>query len=102
MECSPELEELLEVVFNLSGREIDVLIALCGENLTVEDIAENIGRDRSTVQRYLSGLRKAGLVSVSREGRKHVYSVEKSVLKQQTLDRLDSWVAEKKESVKQM
>lgn len=102
MECSPELEELLEVVFNLSGREIDVLIALCGENLTVEDIAENIGRDRSTVQRYLSGLRKAGLVSVSREGRKHVYSVEKSVLKQQTLDRLDSWVAEKTESVKQM
>ncbi len=101
MECSPELEELLKVVFDLNGREIDVLMVLCDGEKTVSDICEHIDLDRSTVQRYLSSLKKTGLVKTSKDGRKHVYSVDRSELRVQLKDNLDSWYEEKKDSIQQ-
>lgn len=102
MECSPELEELLKVVFDLNGREIDVLMVLCDGEKTVSDICEHIDLDRSTVQRYLSSLKKTGLVKTSKDGRKHVYSVDRSELRVQLKDNLDSWYEEKKDSIQQI
>lgn len=102
MECSPELEEILKVVFNLNSREIDILMVLCDEDLQVEEIADHIGLERSTVQRYLSSLKKTGLVNISKEGRRHVYHVDKQELKSQANDRLEQWYSEKKDAVKQL
>lgn len=102
MECPPELEELLEVVFSLGTGEISVLMALCDNDLTVEEVSEHLDRDRSTVQRYLSGLMKAGLVQRSKDGRKHVYSVDKDTLRNELLESLDSWAEDKRESIKQI
>lgn len=102
MECSPELEELLEVVFNLSSREIDVLMALCGSDLSVEEISEELDRDRSTVQRYLSGLKKSGLVKVSKDGRKHIYSVDRDSLREEALKQLEIWSENKRDAIEQI
>lgn len=102
MECPPGLEELLKTVFNLSGREIDVLMALCDEELSVQEIAEEIGRDRSTVQRYLDGLRKTGLIERSRNGRKHLYRVDRSELREQVQHELDAWVQAKEQALDEL
>ncbi len=102
MECSPELEELLRVVFDLNGREIDVLMVLCDGEKTVSDICDHIELERSTVQRYLSSLKKTGLVKTSRDGRKHVYSVNRGELRDQLDESLDSWYEEKKDSIQQI
>lgn len=102
MECSPELEELLKVVFDLNGREIDVLMVLCDGEKTVSDIGDHVDLERSTVQRYLSSLKKTGLVKTSRDGRKHVYSVDRSELSNQLEQSLESWYEEKKDSIQQI
>ncbi len=102
MECSPELEELLKVVFNLSGREIDVLMVLCDGEKTVSEICGHVELERSTVQRYLSSLKNTGLVKTSKDGRKHVYSVDRSELREQLEEQLDSWYEEKKDSIQQI
>ncbi|MFQ3308569.1 MAG: putative transcriptional regulator [Candidatus Nanohaloarchaea archaeon] len=102
MECSPELEEVLKVVFNLNSREIDILMVLCDCSLMVQDIEAEVGLERSTVQRYLSSLKKTGLVKVSKEGRKHVYEVDKSELKDQAHNRLEEWCDEKDEAINQI
>lgn len=102
MECSPELEEILKVIFNLNSREIDILMVLCDEDLQVEELGDLIGLERSTVQRYLSSLKKTGLVDVSKDGRKHVYAVDKEGLKSQARNRLESWYDEKEQAINQI
>lgn len=102
MECSPELEEILKVVFNLNSREIDILMVLCDEQLKVQEIGDSVGLERSTVQRYLSSLKKTGLVNVSKDGRKHVYDVDREELKDQAHDRLEDWYGEKEEAIRQI
>ncbi len=64
--------ELLCCAFGLKGSEIDVYFSLLKSPKTVEEIASDIGRDRSTVQRCLMNLKKKddaderfGLVLVS-------------------------------------
>jgi predicted transcriptional regulator len=75
---------------------------LCDNEARASDIGEELGKDRSTVQRYLSKLRSAGLVereSVVKEGKKgrfYVYTVrDKEELKQKIENRLDAWKDEK-------
>jgi len=109
MECPTEIKELLKVLYNLSSAETEVLYFLCDNEARASDIADELGKDRSTVQRYLSTLRTAGLVerdSVtgdSKRGRYYVYEVsDKDKLKNKVRDRMDEWRNEKLEVLDEM
>lgn len=102
MSCPPELQELLKTLYDLSPAESEVLARLCEEEAGVEELAEALGKDRSTVQRYISPLRAAGLVSrrpVGTEdgrGRAYRYYIEDvAVLKDRVRNRLQEWEEEK-------
>ena len=102
MKCSPELEELLNVVFKLKSREVDILMELCGSEMTVKQLSEKIGLDRTTVQRYLSGLEKANLVKISKNGREHVYSMDAQSLKEKASQELETWTEEKQKAIEKL
>lgn len=98
MECPAELQELLRVLYDLSSSESAVLMYLCDSDGTPAEIAEDLDRDRSTVQRYLSKLRSAGLVqrevqnTAGKRGRSYRYSVpDKDIMKDRIRDRLEEW-----------
>ncbi|MFB6166912.1 MAG: helix-turn-helix domain-containing protein [Candidatus Nanohaloarchaea archaeon] len=102
MKCPPELTELLKTLYSLSPAESEVFASLCSEEASVEELAERLGKDRSTVQRYLSSLQTAGLItrrpdtSPNRKGRKYVYYVpDKEELKVQIKQRLEDWEEDK-------
>ena len=102
MECSPDVEELLRVVFKLKSREVDVLMALCDGEMTVEELSDMLDLDRSTTQNYVSGLRKTGLLNRSKQGRKHLYSVNSENLKEEASEKLKVWNREKKDAIERM
>ncbi len=107
MKCPYELEEVFEVVFNLSGSEIDVLMHLCDNPGTPKEVADSVGKDRSTVQRYLSNLMKAGLVDRERvdkqgKGRSFKYSVDREGLRENVSDSLEGWFEERMDLVDQI
>jgi len=62
MECPPDIKELLKLLYNLSGSETEVMYYLCDKEARATEIADSLEKYRSTVQRYLSKLRSAGLV----------------------------------------
>lgn len=104
--CPQQLKEILSTIYNLSDAEMDLFYLLCSQGeVKVSEIAEEQGRDRSTVQRYLKGLLKSSLVkrkskvpSGSKKGRYYLYSlVSKVKLKQRMKRRLEDWMEEKKE-----
>lgn len=104
MKCPPEIEDLLETLYNLTSQEAEILALICGEDRTVEDLCEELDRERSTVQRYVSSLRKADLVSRRSvttdegKGRYFVYTVrDKETLKRKIRGRLDDWVEAKRQ-----
>jgi predicted transcriptional regulator len=104
MQCPGEIKELLKVLYNLSGSETEVMYYLCDEEARASDIAEELGKDRSTIQRYLSTLRTAGLVkreSIVEEGKRgryYVYSVpDKEELKSKIGERMEEWEKERLE-----
>ena len=104
MECPTEIKQLLKVLYNLSTSETEVMYYLCNNEARASEIAEELGKDRSTVQRYLSTLRTTGLVkreSIVEEGKKgryYIYSVpDKKVMKQKVKDKMDEWEEEKLE-----
>lgn len=102
MECSPEVEELLRVVFKLKSREVDVLMALCDGEMTVEELSDMLDLNRSTTQNYVSGLRKTGLLNRSKQGRKHLYSVNSENLRKEASKKLEGWNQEKKDAIERM
>jgi predicted transcriptional regulator len=109
MKCPREIKDLLKVLYNLSPSETEVMYYLCDNEARASDIGEELGKDRSTVQRYLSKLRSAGLVereSVVKEGKKgrfYVYTVrDKEELKQKIENRLDTWKDEKLEVLEEI
>jgi len=107
MKCPYELEEVFQVVFNLSGSEIDVLMHLCDNPGTPKKISEAVGKDRSTVQRYLSSLMKTGLINrerVDREGkgRSFRYSVDKEALRENVKEALEEWYEDRKDLIDQV
>ena len=109
MECPTEIKEMLKVLYNLSSAETEVLYFLCDNEARASKIADEIGKDRSTVQRYLSTLRTAGLVEResitgdSKRGRYYVYEVsDKDKLKNKVRNRMDEWRDEKLEVLDEM
>jgi predicted transcriptional regulator len=107
MKCPYELEEVFQVVFNLSGSEIDVLMHLCDSPGTPKEVSADIEKDRSTVQRYLSNLMKTGLVDRERvekegKGRSFRYSVDKEALRENVKEALEDWYEDRKDLIDQI
>jgi DNA-binding transcriptional ArsR family regulator len=63
-------------------RRRDVLAALIGGELPVNDIVETLGWPQPQVSKHLAVLREVGLVSVRRAGRERLYSVNGEQMKQ--------------------
>ena len=104
MKCPGEIKQLLKVLYNLSGSETEVMYYLCDREARASKIADDLGKDRSTIQRYLSTLRTAGLVERSsvveegKRGRYYVYSVpDKDEMKQEIQERMEEWEEDKLE-----
>jgi predicted transcriptional regulator len=104
MECPTEIKQLLKVLYNLSTSETEVMYYLCNNEARASEIAEELGKDRSTIQRYLSKLRTTGLleresiVEEGKRGRYYIYSVpDKEEMKQKVRGRMKEWEEEKLE-----
>ena len=102
MECPTEIKQLLKVLYNLSSSETEVLYYLCDNEARASDIADELGKDRSTVQRYLSKLQSTGLVEresnveEGKRGRYYIYSVpDKDEMKSEVKERMQEWEQEK-------
>ncbi len=109
MECPQEMQELMKVLYNLSGSETEILYLLCESEARVSKIAEELGKDRSTVQRYLSKLQSSGLVKREarveggKKGRYFVYRVpDKEDMKEKIEQRMDEWREEKFEVLEEV
>ena len=96
------MKQLLKVLYNLSGSETQVMYYLCDSESRASEIAEELGKDRSTVQRYLSKLRSTGLITresrvdEGKKGRYYVYSVaDKQAMKQDVKERMEEWRKDK-------
>ncbi|TFG31663.1 MarR family transcriptional regulator [Candidatus Thorarchaeota archaeon] len=89
--------DLLCCAYGLRNSELDVYFSLISGPKTVEQIAERIGKDRSTVQRVLNKLHSKGLVNrdthtIDRGGYFYEYSAEKSeTVRDQILGQLEEW-----------
>lgn len=102
MECPTEIKQLLKVLYNLSSSETEVMYYLCNNQARASKIAEDLGKDRSTVQRYLSKLQTTGLieresvVEEGKRGRHYIYSVSsKEKMKEKIKQRMEEWEKEK-------
>lgn len=64
IDCDPTLVEVLQVVFDIGLGERNVYEALCGRgHSSADDLAEELDRDYSTVNRTLRALCQNGLVT---------------------------------------
>lgn len=109
MECPTEIKKLLKVLYNLSSAETEVMYHLCDNEARASEIADELGKDRSTVQRYLSKLRTTGLVKREgkiedgKRGRYYIYSVpDKVEMKEKVREKMDEWEEEKLEVLKEL
>ncbi|QKQ98248.1 MarR family transcriptional regulator [Candidatus Nanohaloarchaea archaeon] len=109
MKCPTEIKQLLKVLYNLSSSETEVLYYLCDNEARASDIAEELGKDRSTVQRYLSKLQSTGLVEreskveEGKRGRYYIYSVpDKDEMKSKVKERMREWEEEKIEVLEEL
>jgi len=89
--------DLLCCAFGLRNSELDVYFSLISGPKTVEQIAERIGKDRSTVQRvlnklYSKGLAKREMETIDRGGYFYTYSAEETeIVRDQILTQLEDW-----------
>lgn len=74
------LDRTLKALSDTTRREI--LRALRGGDLTAGEIAARFPMTAASVSHHLSVLREAGLVSVERDGRNQIYSLEATVLQE--------------------
>ncbi|MBE2222917.1 MAG: metalloregulator ArsR/SmtB family transcription factor [Anaerolineae bacterium] len=80
-EESPYVEELLAFFKALSNaNRLKIVALLAKEPLSVEEMAEILGLNSSTVSHHLAKLTKVGLVSARPESYYNVYTLELSVL----------------------
>ena len=107
MKCPGEIKQLLKVLYNLSASETEVMYFLCNNEARASEIAEELGKDRSTVQRYLSKLRTTGLleresvVEEGKKGRHYIYRVpDKEEMKDKIRDKMEEWEDEKMKVIK--
>lgn len=104
MQCPGEIKQLLKVLYNLSASETEVMYYLCSEDARASEIADELGKDRSTIQRYLSKLRSTGLVEresmveEGKRGRYYVYRVpDREKMKEKIKERMQEWEEERLE-----
>ena len=89
--------DLLCCAFGLRNSELDVYFSLISGPKTVEEIAERIGKDRSTVQRVLNKLHSKSLVkremnTIERGGYYYTYIAEETeIVRDQILSQLEEW-----------
>jgi predicted transcriptional regulator len=89
--------DLLCCAFGLKNSELDVYFSLIAGLKKVEDIAERIGKDRSTVQRVLNKLHTKGLVKrdsrrIERGGYFYEYTAQSTeFVREQILIQLEEW-----------
>ena len=89
--------DLLCCAFGLRNSELDVYFSLISGPKTVEQIAERIRKDRSTVQRVLNKLHSKGLAKrdthkIQRGGYFYEYSAEETeIVRDQILEQLEEW-----------
>jgi len=88
-------DEIVFEVFGLNGLQKDIFQVLDGSQLTVQEIASKVGRNRSTVQRALQEMLDKDLLI--REGKtdKTVYYVYTTLPMEEIMDitskALDQW-----------
>lgn len=88
-------KEIVSEVFDLNDLQEDIFAEIEEDQLTVQEIAEHVDRNRSTVQRALQEMLEKDLVM--REGKtdKTVYYVYTTLpmpeIKEVTRDTLDEW-----------
>jgi len=94
----PDLDDVLTCVFNLQRHEARTYETLLDHpGSTVEELAEELDRDRSNVNRSLSTLRENGLAERKRrllDGGGHVYQYDPTPLseaRELMHDTLDAW-----------
>jgi len=89
--------DLLCCAFGLRNSELDVYFSLISGPKSVEQIAQRIKKDRSTVQRVLNKLHSKGLArrdthKIQRGGYYYEYSAEETeVVRDQILTQLEDW-----------
>jgi len=80
-EESPYVEELLAFFKALSNaNRLKIVALLAKESLSVEEMAEILGLNSSTVSHHLSKLTKVGLITARPESYYNVYSLQLNVL----------------------
>lgn len=94
----PEMEEVLVCVFNIQRHEARTYETLLNQpGSTVEELAAELDRDRSNVNRSLSTLREKGLATRERrllDGGGHVYQYNPTPLseaRELMHETLDAW-----------
>jgi len=94
----PELDDVLACVFNIQRHEAQTYeVLLDSPGSTVEELAGNLDRDRSNVNRSLSTLREKGLANRERrllDGGGHVYQYNPTPLseaRELMHETLDAW-----------
>lgn len=99
-ESEPSFEEILACVFDLGLHEVRTYEALLGQPAsTVEELAAELERDRSSVNRSLSTLREKGLTDRTRyllDSGGHVYQYTATDIEQTRglmHETLDAWAA---------
>lgn len=97
----PTLEEVLRVVFDVSDTELEIcLCVMDGDGLTVAELADRIGYDRSVVARHLTHLAELGVVERRRQileqgGHVYVYTpVPEERVRRQFSRAFAAWVRE--------
>ena len=89
--------DLLCCAFGLRDSELDVYFSLLSGLKTIEDIADKIGKDRTTVSRVLNRLHGKGLViretkTIPQGGYFYEYRAEDSeTIRDQILEQLEEW-----------
>ena len=100
LDSEPGFEEVMVCVFGIQRHETRTYQVLCDRpGSTVEELAAELERDRSNVNRSLSTLREKGLAERGRrllDGGGHVYQYTATPLpeaKELMHDTLDEWTA---------
>lgn len=96
-----ELADFEEIFFSLSHasrRHVLVVLKSRGGKMTAGEIADRFSCSWPTTTRHLKVLEKAGLVSVTREGREQIYQINYERLK--VAGSWLDWFKQKEESCK--
>ncbi len=102
---SIKVEELIRCSFQLSKTDYEVLVKLMDSEKDTKKLAEEMGLDRSTVQKSVSKLRNQGLIkrrqyNLSSGGYRYVYtSKEKEEIKKEVRSLIDKWSSSAKEAI---